>query len=397
MAQLESCRYRRQQRRGFTPEERLHAKGPVDVFIIGGGPAGLATAIAARRCGLSVAVADGATPPIDKPCGEGLMPDGISALHDLGIAIPSSACHPFRGIRFLSEGQRAEADFSRAPGLGIRRTALHRILIDHATACGVSLLWGTPVAGIEAGGVRLSNGLARARWIVGADGSNSRVRRWAKLDDHRRKAIRFGFRRHYRVATPANFMELYWANDGAGNDCQIYLTPAAPDEICIALVSSDPHLRLDAALASFPELAARLAQGEVTSTERGAITVSRSLPRVCRSNVALVGDASGGVDAITGEGLCLAFRQAGLLADCLVANNLARYQAEHRRLLRRPAIMARLMLLMGRHPRLRRRTMQIFESRPRSFTRLLAMHVGDGTARDYVANSISLGWQLLTA
>ena len=59
---------------------------PWDVFIVGGGPAGLATAIAARRRGLSVVVADGAVFPIDKPCGEGLMPDGVAALHQLGRA-----------------------------------------------------------------------------------------------------------------------------------------------------------------------------------------------------------------------------------------------------------------------------------------------------------------------
>ena len=62
---------------------------PVDVFVVGGGPAGLATAIAARRRGLSVMVADGAIPPIDKSCGEGLMPDGVEALHALGITVPS--------------------------------------------------------------------------------------------------------------------------------------------------------------------------------------------------------------------------------------------------------------------------------------------------------------------
>lgn len=374
----------------------MYSSNPVDVFIIGGGPAGLAAAIAARRSGLSVTVADGAVPPIDKPCGEGLMPDGIAALRDLGITIPASACHPFRGIRFLSESHRVEARFSSGPAFGIRRTVLHRLLVDHAAVSGASLLWGTSVTGIDAEGVHLSNGFAPARWIVGADGSNSRVRRWAGLDDRRREATRFGFRRHYR-AVPADFMELYWANDRSGSDCQVYVTPVGHHEICLALVSSDPRLRLDDVLANFPELSALLAHAETTSTERGAITVSRSLPRVYRGNVALVGDASGGVDAITGEGLCLAFRQARLLANCLADGNLTRYQSEHRRLLRRPAAMTRLMLLMGRHPRLRRRIMQVFESSPRSFARMLAMHVGDGSTRDYIANGISLGWKFLTA
>ena len=60
-------------------------------------------------------------------------------------------------------------------------------------------------------------------------------------------------------------------------------------------------------------------------------------------------------------------------------------------------MMSRLMLLMGRHPRLRRRAMQVFESSPPSFARMLSMHVGDGSTGDYIASGLSLGWRLLTA
>ena len=82
-----------------------------DVFVIGGGPAGLATAIAARRQGFRVVVADGAKPPIDKACGEALMPDAITALERLGIAVPVAEARPVCGVRFLGSGLSAEADF----------------------------------------------------------------------------------------------------------------------------------------------------------------------------------------------------------------------------------------------------------------------------------------------
>jgi flavin-dependent dehydrogenase len=364
----------------------------VDVFVAGGGPAGLATAIAARRRGLSVLVADGALPPIDKPCGEGLMPDGIEALHRLGVAIPKNQTHPFRGIRFVNGNQKAEAPFPRGTALGIRRTVLHQILIDHAAAAGALLLWQAPVTGLHAEGALVAGELVRARWVVGADGAASRVRRWAGLEAHQRNSFRFAARRHYRIAPWTDFMELHWARHA-----EVYVTPVGAEEICVAMISNHGQLDLDEALAEFPQLSTRLQSAEHTSSERGAITGSRKLRRVYRGKVALVGDASAGVDAITGEGLCLAFRQSTLLADCLASGDLARYQAEHSKLVRRPAFMARLMLFMANHDRLRRRTMQVFESSPRSFAAMLATHVGAGCARDYVSNGISLGWQLLKA
>jgi flavin-dependent dehydrogenase len=337
-------------------------------------------------------VADGAVPPIDKACGEGLMPDGVAALHHLGITIPQGEAEPFRGIRFVSGDQKAEAVFPRGTAYGIRRTTLHRIMVEHAEASGVSLRWQAAVTGLDPEGARVAGELVRARWVVGADGAQSRVRHWARLDAHQRKNVRFAFRRHYRVAPWSDFMELHW-----GERCQLYVTAVGPAEVCVAMISDSPKLRLEDALSEFSGLSTRLRGGGYASSERGAITVSRRLRRVYRERTVVVGDASGGVDAITGEGLCLAFRQAALLGECLATSDLARYQVEHRKLIRRPALMARLMLFLGNHTRLRQRTMQVFESSPLSFAGMLAMHVGAGSTRDYVSNGLALGWQLLTA
>ena len=113
--------------------------------------------------------------------------------------------------------------------------------------------------------------------------------------------------------------------------------------------------------------------------------------------MALVGDASGGVDAITGQGLFLAFSQAQALADAMASGDLRKYEAAHRGVSRRPAFMARLMLMMDGRPRLRRRVMRIFEEEPRLFARMLAAHVGSGTPVDYAMNGLKLGWRLVTA
>ena len=92
-----------------------------DVLVVGGGPAGLSAAIAARRKGFSVTLIDAAVPPIDKACGEGLMPDALRALADLGVEIPADAGFAFYGIRFLGEDVSVEAEFPSGFGLALRR------------------------------------------------------------------------------------------------------------------------------------------------------------------------------------------------------------------------------------------------------------------------------------
>src|SRR3954451_12756607 len=119
-----------------------------DLCVIGGGPAGLATAIAARRRGLDVTLADCAVPPIDKACGEGIMPDGLAAARSLGLDLTGAQGQTFRGIRFCDSKSSAEADFPHGPGLGLRRTALHQLMLEHALDCGVRMAWGTRVCGI---------------------------------------------------------------------------------------------------------------------------------------------------------------------------------------------------------------------------------------------------------
>src|SRR5215210_1837085 len=100
-----------------------------DLLVIGGGPAGLATAIRARLAGLDVAVLDRFHPPIDKACGEGLMPDAVARLREIGV---ETAGFPFRGIRYLDGDLVADGIFPQAGGLGVRRVDLHEALVHRA-------------------------------------------------------------------------------------------------------------------------------------------------------------------------------------------------------------------------------------------------------------------------
>src|SRR5256885_359687 len=362
------------------------------VLVIGGGPAGLAVAIAARKKGFDVTVADGAKPRIDKAWGEGLMPSTVAALQKLGVAICPGDGQVFRGIRFVDALASAEASFSGASGFGVRRTVLHQKMVERAEECGITLLWNTPVAGLSRGGAIFGDTVVKSRWIIGADGMHSRVRRWTGLDANVQQEIRFAQRRHYRVKAWTDCMEIHW-----GQKAQAYVTPLSNDETCVALISRDPRMRLRDAWREFPRLASHLCHAEPSSAERGAVTVTRRLGQVYRGNIALAGDASGSVDAITGEGLCLSFHQAMALAEALEKGNLLSYQRAHRRLRRRLNTTGRLLLLLDRYPRLRRRALGGLAADPALFARLVAVHLGQASPKLLAAVSLRLGWQFLTA
>ncbi len=342
-----------------------------DVFVVGGGPAGLAAAIAARRCGLEAMVCDAATPPHDKACGEGIMPDGIAAAQALGICLEGAESHAFRGIRFCGARQSVGAAFRRGSGLGIKRTVLHRTLAEQAERAGVRLLWGERVESIHEGGVETAKRAVRTRWVVGADGAQSRVRSWAGLEDSAVHTRRFGFRGHFAVAPWSDWMEVHWSAAA-----QLYLTPAGPNEMCVVAVSQNPRLRLEDAMPLFPQAARRFEGALAMGAELGGVTPSRRLKAVCRGRVALVGDASGSVDAITGQGISLAFQQAAALADAMARGELSRYETAHARIMRKPRWMSSLMLALDGRPWMQRCAFGAMSLEPRLFESLMALHAG---------------------
>ena len=364
-----------------------------DVLIVGAGPAGIATAIAATLKGLRATVADARRPPIVKACGEGILPEGVFALRQLGIWLDSSIAFPVAGLRFFDESSSAQGTITHGSTFGLRRSVLHDLLVRRAVELGVSFRWGARVSELNSNGALLDGAPFSCRWLVGADGQQSMVRKWSGLGPRSVRSTRFGFRCHYAIAPWSDFIEVYW-----GERCQIYVTPTGPDEICLAVLTSDPHLRVERALQQFPAVANRLSGTRAISDELGRPTILEHASDVARDGVALVGDASFSVDGITGQGLSLAFQQALLLADALASGDLSGYQTAHRRSTQEPEIMARFLLLLGRHTWLRRKVLRMFQRNPNVFARIVASHADYPKPEPIKAAEIfNFGWQVLRA
>jgi menaquinone-9 beta-reductase len=366
-----------------------------DALIIGGGPAGLAAAIALRQKGVDVVVADALRPPIDKACGEGLMPDAREDLAALGIATHHGA--PFEGIAFLAGHRQAAAHFERGSGIGIRRLQLHENLAERCRELGVRLAWGTRVhiAPHEplSPHVRLSvdGRSCTYRYLIAADGQSSRMRLAMGLGQGKIFSRRFGARCHYRVKPWSRMVEVHWCDLG-----QAYVTPVGEEEVCVATVARSPAVRMEAVLAGLPALRERLQGATVLSTMRGALTTTRKLRRVTAGNIALVGDASGSADAVTGEGIGLSFRHALLLAEAIAVDNLDIYQVGHPVIQRMPHLMSRVMLRMDAWPRMRERVMTLLSGQPQLFAHLLALHLGERSLGDFLLRDApALGLRLL--
>jgi flavin-dependent dehydrogenase len=362
-----------------------------DVVIIGGGPAGLAAAIALRQKGIDCLVVEALVPPIDKCCGEGLMPDGLHSLKALGVEIHQEEGYPFRGIRFANRTHCIDADFPNGTGIGVRRTHLHQRLIDRASEVGVRLIWGARATLPSQTEVVVNGVPTRFRWLIGADGTASRVRRRAGLDAEKAFSQRVAFRCHYEIAPWSEHVEVHWGATG-----QVYITPVAQDRVCVVFITGSGRVDREHFLDGFPEVARKLAGASIVTKGRGDASVTRKLVRVANETVALIGDASGSADVITGEGLAQSFRQAVVLAASIENGELSEYQKAHRRIARLPHAMARLMLTMDRWPAVEKQGMRALASDSSLFQELLSVHVGVESLSSFALHrGPSLGWRLL--
>lgn len=278
---------------------------------------GLAAAIEARLAGLDAVVVEPREGPIDKACGEGLMPGALPELARLGV---SPAGRDLAGIAYLDGRRRVEHRFASGPGRGVRRTVLHAALRARAAELGVRFHDGRVEAVHQRAGFVEAAGL-RADWLLGADGLHSAVAREVGLAVPAPTARRrFGQRRHYAVAPWSEFVEVLWTPAG-----EFYVTPVDDQTVGVALLAVRGQ-HFDDALAGAPGLRERLRGVAPASELRGAGPLRQRTRARVAGRVLLVGDASGYVDALTGEGLRIGFAQARAAVASVVHGDPGSYE-----------------------------------------------------------------------
>lgn len=367
----------------------------VDALVVGGGPAGLAAAIVLGQAGLRVILCERQQYPIDKVCGEGLMPTGVRHLAALGVEVCERFA--FRGVRYISpEGVCAEGQFREGSGWGVRRTVLSQALLARArrvpSLCVKENVEATVAAVNEAGvEVTVEQEQVRARLVVGADGLHSPLRRWASLDKRGRRHLRWGARQHFAVQPWSDCVEVYWSGRGV----EAYVTPVGAAQVGIAFLWHRGGYRqlrggeqlVPSLLAAFPTLQARLRGARPLSAGRAVGPLQQRVHGMVSDGLLLIGDAAGYVDAITGEGLSLALAQALALRETVVPllqrgagivtrKALAPYGAASATAAKGTMQVTELALLLSRYPALCNRTVRALARDASLFEDLLAANMG---------------------
>jgi len=295
----------------------------VDVAIIGAGPSGSTLAALLARRGCTVALIDRDTFPRDKLCGEFLSYDALPIVEDFGISLDRAP--RIKRCRVVSRRRTFEFDFP-IPARGVSRLLFDDLLFRYATGVGALPLH-TTVTSVAPDRVITDDGEIEARVVVGAWG------RWGRFDQQLgRKFVRdrahrnFGFKRHYAGSTD-DVIELYSFDRG-------YLGVASIENeqvnICGLVHASRltghkgrwqsfideirrDEPRLDAMYARYPT-----AQDGFLSSEpvifRGRSAVEQG--------IFLVGDASGIIDPLTGNGMAMAL-QSAVVAEPFIIQALA--------------------------------------------------------------------------
>jgi flavin-dependent dehydrogenase len=332
----------------------------IDLLVAGGGPAGLATAIYGARAGLEVVVVERRPLPVDKACGEGLMPHAVQQLRRLGADPAGKAFH---GITYVDGDRRATGLFHSGAGLGVRRTTLHSTLVDAAKAAGVQI-WHDEIGTISQDATSVRSGDHRARYLAAADGLHSPIRSGLGLARQAHGARRWGIRRHFQIAPWSDNVEVYWSREA-----EAYVTPVADDCVGIAILTSRRGGFADH-LSEFPALCERV-HGHAHGADRAAGPLRQKVRTRTAGRVLLVGDAAGYVDALTGEGLGISFSAAELLVNCVVSDRPGDYDREWRRMSRRYRMLTAAVLSASSYAPLRFRMVPAATHFPGVFTALV--------------------------
>ncbi|MDP6154691.1 MAG: geranylgeranyl reductase family protein [Candidatus Thermoplasmatota archaeon] len=287
-----------------------------DAVIIGAGPAGSSAAKVLDERGLDYILVDREKFPRNKPCA-GVLSPKIRSLIDIPPGITE---RPLRGYRVFSPAGRIVESSFPEPGFIVQRTEFDAFLVNSLATKPVREKV-TQI--IDKGGfleVRNDHWSCKARYIIGADGVNSVVRRYCGIPTNQVAAAA-----QCVVRLPAdeidqrvgNWFEVYYTqHHGYG-----WISPMKDSlRIGIGIITGHLTENIQAVLDRFMEssiVREKWDGGEIVKREAASIPMSGPLDRLTRPRILLCGDAGGFVYPGTGEGIFYAIKTGRIAAQLI--------------------------------------------------------------------------------
>lgn len=307
----------------------------VDVAVVGAGPAGASCAAVLAAHGVRTMLLDKARFPRDKTCGDGLTTLALRELERLGLALdPVPSLHPVHGAVLHSpRGRVVELPLPTESGLYAavaRRAELDAALVALAAERGADLREGVRLVGArqDADGVELttSSGTVRARWVIGADGMWSPLRKALRLDEPGYRGEWHAFRQYLVPAgRRADALHVWFEPDLLPGYAWSFPLPDGTANVGFGVLRGE-HLDGKALAEQWRRLRARAALVDVLGhepVEEGPLRAWPIPARVTRTTLAagralFVGDAARATDVFTGEGIGQALLTGRLAAEAIL-------------------------------------------------------------------------------
>ena len=350
---------------------------PLDLAVIGGGPVGLYTAIKLAMKGHRVSLFDKRSWPIDKVCGQGIMPSGVERLKKIGIKFNYSNSSFINGVEYIDRHMKVGGVFPEK-GLGVERIELSKLLLEKAkTFENIRLYPNTSIDSITNKDIGVEIGHAESAhtfdYVFGCDGLLSFVREQLDKTKVRKKNLRMGARVHCQIAPWSENVQVYW-----GNGIEAYVTPVREDRIEIAFLWFKSHFQTGPNLEhklfdEFPALKEKLSGVQCESDFKGCGPFSKYSKCIQDKRVVFVGDSYLFKDGITGEGVSLGFKAADIVSETF--NKPSYFSRLHIKLLYLNYLLwVELALFMSRNTKMRRATLRFLDKHQRLFNLILNLN-----------------------
>ncbi len=309
------------------------------VLIVGGGPAGSATAYFLAKNGIDVVLLDKDKWPRDKVCGGGLTANSLPILRQMGLIdeIDEKADFKFSGYTiYSSEGKAISAPVQNTPySYVIRRDYFDQMLLDKAREAGAKIFTEVEVANVDISGTVTVNAkggdIYTADILVVADGSGGSVTRQLSKGVHKGSVI--AIRGYYSGVRETGKDLEFFIDDEIGFGYG-WLFPMGKDMANVGVGIDSAYLKrrkknirqVFKEMLQKPPLGDRMANAKIEGKlEAFPLRMGFEKGAFRQGQVLFVGDSAKLVYPLSGEGIAYALQSAKHAADAIKSNNLAMY------------------------------------------------------------------------